>query len=102
MKRKHTPLLIQRTDGFAREPEREVITGVPPSSWRKMQDEGRAPRPFRLSSRSVAWWRSDLFAWCEQRLQERKATWSAPASIEATASASVEALTEPITKADTS
>jgi prophage regulatory protein len=97
MKRKTTPQLIQRTDGFARESERYIITGVPCSSWRRLQDEGLAPRPVRLSSRSVAWLRSDLFFWCQQRLQERKATWSTPASTEAV----VEAVTEPIAKTDT-
>jgi prophage regulatory protein len=102
MKRKTTPQLILRNDGFAREPEREAITGVPCSSWRKLQDEGLAPKPVRLSSRSVAWLRSELFAWCEQRLQDRRATWFTPASIEATTPELIEVATEPIAKPNTS
>jgi prophage regulatory protein len=76
MKRKTTPQLIQRTDGFAREAERYVITGVPCSTWRKLQDEDLAPRPVHLSPRSVGWLRSELFAWCQQRLANRRATWT--------------------------
>jgi predicted DNA-binding transcriptional regulator AlpA len=64
---------IQRTDGIARESERRTITGVPPSSWYLLQDNGLAPKPVRLGPNSVGWPRQELFDWVEQRVVERDA-----------------------------
>ena len=51
--------------------ERAQLTGIPASTWRVMQDENTAPKPYRLSKRNVGWLRSELLAWCEARVAER-------------------------------
>jgi predicted DNA-binding transcriptional regulator AlpA len=66
---------VQRIDGICREAERRIITGVPTSSWYALQERRLAPRPTRLSPRSVGWSRQELFDWCERRLAERDAGW---------------------------
>ena len=58
-------------EGFAREPERARLTGIPASTWRVMQDENTAPKPYRLSKRNVGWLRAELTAWIEARVAER-------------------------------
>jgi prophage regulatory protein len=59
------------TDGIAREAERREITGVPQSTWRVMQDQGKAPKPVRLGLRSVGWLRTELLNWVQDRVAER-------------------------------
>lgn len=50
-----------------REKERAEITGVPTSSWYALQDRGQAPRPVRLSAKSVGWHSDEIQAWIASR-----------------------------------
>jgi predicted DNA-binding transcriptional regulator AlpA len=62
-------------EGVARETERELITGVPCSTWRQLQDEGKAPSPIPLSAGTVGWLRRELLDWVEQQASKRTDTW---------------------------
>jgi predicted DNA-binding transcriptional regulator AlpA len=54
-------------DRFVREPERRQITGVPCSTWRELQANGLAPKPYRLTANTVAWSFNELTEWVEAR-----------------------------------
>ena len=70
------PQPTQRTDGICRKPERKAITGVPDSSWDKLEQQGLAPKRVHLGgSRCVGWSRRELLEWVEERLAERDAAW---------------------------
>jgi predicted DNA-binding transcriptional regulator AlpA len=62
-------------EGVARESERELITGVPQSTWRQLQDEGKAPLPIPLTAATVGWLRRELLDWVEQQAAKRADTW---------------------------
>jgi predicted DNA-binding transcriptional regulator AlpA len=59
------------TDRAVREPERLEITGVPTSTWYELQDEGRAPKPFPIGNRIVAWSLNELSGWVEAQKAKR-------------------------------
>jgi len=61
-----------RPDRAVREPEREHITGVPCSTWRELQNAGRAPKPFRLTANTIAWSFNQLIDWVEARKAGRE------------------------------
>jgi predicted DNA-binding transcriptional regulator AlpA len=58
-------------DRAVREPERREITGVPTSTWYELQDEERAPRPFPIGNRIVAWSFNELTSWVEAQKAKR-------------------------------
>jgi predicted DNA-binding transcriptional regulator AlpA len=62
-------------DRAVREPERARITGLSTSSWYTLQAAGLAPKPFRLSARTVAWSLNELVEWVEARKVERDDAW---------------------------
>jgi prophage regulatory protein len=62
-------------DRAVREPERLSITGVPTSTWYELMAEGRAPKPFRIGVRIVAWSFNELVAWVEAQKAKRPETW---------------------------
>jgi predicted DNA-binding transcriptional regulator AlpA len=62
-------------DRAVREPERREITGVPCSTWYALQAEGRAPRPFKIGNRIVAWSLNELHAWITEQKAKRPETW---------------------------
>jgi predicted DNA-binding transcriptional regulator AlpA len=67
------PYPTQRTDGIARKAERRALTGVPDSSWDRLEAQGLAPKRVHLSARCVGWFRDELAQWVEQRRAERNA-----------------------------
>jgi prophage regulatory protein len=64
-------MLTPHPDRVVREAERHKITGVPPSSWYPLQNQGIAPRPIPLGPRSVGWLLSELEAWVEAQTAKR-------------------------------
>jgi predicted DNA-binding transcriptional regulator AlpA len=62
-------------DRAIREPERLLITGVPTSTWYELQQAGRAPKPFPIGDRIVAWSRNELLQWIETQKAKRGETW---------------------------
>jgi predicted DNA-binding transcriptional regulator AlpA len=62
-------------DRAVREPERLRITSVPTSTWYSLQDAGLAPKPFPISSRTVAWSFNELVEWVEAQKARRNDTW---------------------------
>jgi prophage regulatory protein len=58
-------------DRIVREPERRQITGVPTSTWYELQRRGLAPKPVKLSSRSVGWSLNVLGEWVRARLNAK-------------------------------
>jgi predicted DNA-binding transcriptional regulator AlpA len=60
-----------RPDRAVRESERRQITGLPSSSWYPLQDAGLAPKPFPLTTRTVAWSFNELSDWVEARKAKR-------------------------------
>jgi prophage regulatory protein len=62
------PTLEHVPDRIVREPERRQITGVPTSTWYELQRRGLAPKPVKLSSRSVGWSLNALGEWVRARL----------------------------------
>jgi predicted DNA-binding transcriptional regulator AlpA len=62
-------------DRAVREPERLEITGVPTSTWYEQQAEGRAPKPFPIGNRIVAWSLNELTEWVEAQKAKRPETW---------------------------
>lgn len=56
-----------------REKERAAVTGVPTSSWYAMQAKGLAPRPVRLTAKSVGWYSDEVDAWIHARERAGKA-----------------------------
>jgi predicted DNA-binding transcriptional regulator AlpA len=62
-------------DRAVREPERRSITGVATSTWYELQAEGRAPKPFPIGNRIVAWSLNELTEWVEAQKAKRPETW---------------------------
>jgi predicted DNA-binding transcriptional regulator AlpA len=62
-------------DRAVREPERLSITGVPTSTWYELQSEGRAPKPFPIGNRIVAWSFNELTNWIAEQKAKRPETW---------------------------
>ena len=50
-----------------RRPEVAQLLGIGQSTWSRWVAEGRAPRPIRLSSHTVAWRYSDILAFINDR-----------------------------------
>jgi len=48
--------------GIAREAQRRELTGIPTSTWYDLQNAGLAPKPIKLSVRSVGWLIEELEA----------------------------------------
>lgn len=48
-------------------PQVAELLGVGKSTWLRWVDEGKAPRPVRLSARTVAWRYTDLLRFIEER-----------------------------------
>ena len=59
--------------GIAREAQRRELTGIPTSTWYDLQNAGLAPKPIKLSVRSVGWLIEELEAFVEARRAERDA-----------------------------
>jgi len=53
--------------------QRFQLTGVPTSTWYDLQNAGLAPKPIKLSPRTVGWLIEELAAWVEARKAERDA-----------------------------
>ena len=64
-----------RPDRVVRERERRQITGIPTSTWYRLQNAGLAPRPFPLTARSIGWSLNELEDWVESRKAGRVDTW---------------------------
>ena len=47
--------------------EVEEITGLSRASIYRLMDEGKFPRPVRVSATAVRWKASDVYAWIESR-----------------------------------
>ena len=59
--------------GVVRESGRRALTGIPTSTWYDLQNAGLAPKPIKLSVRSVGWLIEELEAFVEARRAERDA-----------------------------
>jgi predicted DNA-binding transcriptional regulator AlpA len=70
-----SPRKFPAHDRAVREPERLTITGVPTSSWYQLQNEGRAPKPFPIGDRTVAWSLNELTEWVEAAKASRGDDW---------------------------
>lgn len=53
--------------GIVREAERERLTGVKESTWRRYEKAGKAPKRFPITARTVGWWRCEILAWVAER-----------------------------------
>jgi prophage regulatory protein len=49
------------------------LLGVSHSTLYSWMDAGKFPRPIRIGENSIAWLRTEIEAWLEQRAQERRA-----------------------------
>ena len=54
-------------DKLLRRREVEEITGLSRASIYRLMDEGKFPRPVRVSATAVRWKASDVYAWIESR-----------------------------------
>lgn len=59
--------ILRRTDV-------ENIVGLSCSTIYRLMDEGKFPRPIRLSQNSVGWLESDIDKWLTARIAESKAS----------------------------
>lgn len=56
-------------DRLVKEKERQIITSISRSQAWKLEKQGKFPKRFKLSERSIAWKLSELLAWVDD--QER-------------------------------
>lgn len=54
-------------DRYVREAERRQITGVPRSSWYRLERAGLVPQRRRISPGCVGWLMSEISAWMQNR-----------------------------------
>ncbi len=61
-------------DEIVRESERHRITGVPRTTWWRLEHAEQAPKRFPLTDGgTVGWLRSELQAWVQERAAQRSA-----------------------------
>lgn len=51
--------------GFARKPEVREFTGLPDSTREREQDAGKFPLPYRITSTTIGWKWSEIYAWAD-------------------------------------
>lgn len=56
---------------FIRMTSVQKLTGLKRTLISNMSDRGEFPKPIKLSSRAMAWDRSEVLNWMEERIQER-------------------------------
>jgi prophage regulatory protein len=56
-----------QTDGVARLPEVEQVSGLSRSSIYRLEAAGEFPKRVKLGQRSVGWPRSAILKWCANR-----------------------------------
>ena len=62
-------------DVIVRDTERHRITGVPRSTWQRLEEAGQAPERVPLTdSGLIGWLKSELLAWVQERAARRGAS----------------------------
>ena len=56
---------------FIRQDEVTKITSIPKSSIHSEVQEGKFPKPIKLSARTIAWVKSEVIEWMENKIAER-------------------------------
>jgi len=56
---------------FIRQPEVSRITSLPKSSIPIEIEKGNFPAPVKITARSRAWLKSEVYTWMKQKLEER-------------------------------
>lgn len=59
------------TERFIRRDETSRLTGLPVSTIYQQINEGKFPKPVRISPRLVAWRESEIAAWMKAKVAER-------------------------------
>lgn len=60
-----SPITDHQLERICREHERKSITGLSKAQWYRLEREGRAPRRFPITERTVGWKLSDLTRWVQ-------------------------------------
>ena len=54
---------------FLREPERLERTGIVPTTWKRWEQSGHAPKRRKLGPRMIGWVREEIEKWEQERAQ---------------------------------
>lgn len=57
--------MMDEPDRLMRMGEILEMLGISESTWRRMMDDGRCPKPIYIAPRSPRWWHSDIMKWIE-------------------------------------
>ncbi len=60
-------IISPEADRIIREPERRAKTGLPSTTWWRLEKAGKAPRRLQLTPHSVGWRLSEIVAWMANR-----------------------------------
>ena len=65
-------IMIEENElSFIRQDEVTKITSIPKSSIQSEVQEGNFPKPIKLSARTIAWVKSEVIEWMENKIAER-------------------------------
>ena len=59
------------TREIVRDPERQRMTGLGRVQWWRLEKRGDAPRRIQLGANSIGWFRDELEAWVQERVDQR-------------------------------
>ncbi|NWA24080.1 AlpA family transcriptional regulator [Pseudomonas gingeri] len=66
---------------FIRLPEVKRLVGLKTTTIYKMANEGTFPKQIKLGARSVAWIKSEVLAWSQQKVDDARASESPLGSV---------------------